>query len=183
MQRDRVELARRGTARWPRTASSSRRDVLERVAETSAAKMTWTTCLRHGLAPGAIESTIATGPSSGTSVPVREEAGLLPQLALQRAHEALARLHAAAGQQPDVACPRFSCRQSRMRPRQRRIADTRILGSLTRSARRGPEAAGAALARGQLVDLDEPHRRDRRDDELRDAHPRLDDERLARGPC
>ena len=42
------------------------------------------------------------------------------------------------------------------------------------------EAACAALARRQLVHLDELDLGDREDDELRDAHPRLDHERLAR---
>ena len=74
---------------------------------------------------------------------VGKQPRLLPELALERAHETLARLHPAAREEPD-RCPRFSWRARRIRPRQRRIADTRIRGSATASARRRAEASRAA---------------------------------------
>src|SRR5262249_31423093 len=58
-----------------------------------------------------------------------------------------------------------------------RIAETRTLGWST-SGRRGPEPSTAALAPRELLGLDESHGRDRHDDELRDAHARLDRERV-----
>ena len=46
-----------------------------------------------------------------------------------------------------------------------------------------PSPRGATLGRRQLVDLDELDPGQLDDDELRDPHPRLDGERLARGRC
>src|SRR5919109_2356908 len=46
--------------------------------------------------------------------------------------------------------------------------------------RRGPEAAHIPLTRRELLDLDETDRRHRGNDELRDPHSRLDNERLLR---
>ncbi len=63
--------------------------------------------------------------------------------------------------------PPFSCRQSRILPPRASSADTRILGSITRA--RGSEAAHAALAVVELVDLDDLELGDRQDHELRDA--------------
>src|SRR5215475_5098427 len=65
-----------------------------------------------------------------------------------------------------------------MRPRQRRMAETRIRGSLT-SVLRGAKATRPALTRCELVHLDEPHGSDGHDDELRDPHPGDDLEGLA----
>ena len=61
---------------------------------------------------------------------LREEPGLLPQLAIERAQRGsrppAPRRPAAAG-----LPARFSCREEQDAPRQRRIADTRIRGSAT----------------------------------------------------
>ena len=65
-----------------------------------------------------------------------------------------------------------------MRPRHRRIAETRIRGSNT-LVRRGSEALPATLAQRELLHLDHTHDGDGRDHELGDPHPGLDGERCA----
>src|SRR6185437_2809112 len=72
--------------------------------------------------------------------------------------------------------PCFSWRQRRTRSCQRRIALTRMRGSNGTRA----ESSLAPLTRRQLVHLHRDDLRDRQDDELRDAHAGLDDERLLR---
>ena len=67
-----------------------------------------------------------------------------------------------------------------MRPSQRRIAETRIRGSAIAQLADEPNPRAPRSLAGELVGLDHPYRGDGRDDELRDAHPRLDRElRLA----
>ena len=139
--------------------------------------MMCTTCLAAKLRTGAIESTIATGPSTGIS---SLDADLLEQLAVQRVDEALARVHAAAGQQPVLLAVLLVPAEQDAVACQRRIAETRIRGS-AHHACRGAEAADAALALGQLVDLDRARASGTgSDDELGDPHAGLDHERLAR---
>ena len=96
VQDDLVELLA-ANSRWPRTAASCEVTCSSDCPVRSPAKMMCTTCLAAKLRTGAIESTIATGPSTGTSAPTPD---LLGQLAVQRVDEALARVHPAAGQQP-----------------------------------------------------------------------------------
>ena len=64
-----------------------------------------------------------------------------------------------------------------MRPRHRRIAETRIRGSNT-LVRRGSEALPATLAQREFVHLDQTHDGNGRDHELGDPHPGLDGERV-----
>ena len=143
----------------------------------SPAKMMWTTCFAAKLRAGAIESTIATGPSTGISSSIPTSSA---QLAVQRVDEALAGVDAAARQEP-VLAPCFSWRQRSRRPSS---AGSPRHGCAARRAitarARGAEAADAALGLGKLVDLDEIELRHREHHELRDPHPRLDHERLAR---
>ena len=73
--------------------------------------------------------------------------------------------------------PLFSCRHKQdavLPPQHGRYADARL-----HYAARRPEAADAALALRELLHLDWVSGGHRHDDELRDAHPRLDDERLS----
>ena len=81
------------------------------------------------------------------------------------------------------SCPGFSWRQSRMRSFQRRSAETRMRGSAAIRVPGRAEAALAALARRQLVHLAELGLRHGDEDELGDAHARLDHERLSRLCC
>src|SRR5918998_2794103 len=141
--------------------------------------MMCTTCLAAKLVCGAMESTIATGPSTGTSSP-------RPISSASSRYRASTRLSPEWTPPPgssQYSLPCFSWRQSRRRSGRRRIAETRILGSPGTSAPsdpRGAEPSSPPLAPGQLGQLHELDGRHRQDDELRDAHPRLDDER--RGP-
>ena len=94
---------------------------------------------------------------------------------MQRAHEALARVHSTAGQQP-VGAPVLLVAAEEDAPtpaEDRRHPDPRLGRHL--GVRRA-EAAHTALARRQLVDLGGLDVRERQDDELGDAHPRLDEE-------
>ena len=174
--RRRARRARRAGARGrrrPATSTSSS----ERPPR-SPAKMMWTTCLSGASScTGAIESTIATGPSTGTS-------SSMPELLASSRCSASIRLSPAStpppGQQPVllarllVAAEQDAARASAGAPRR---------GSAARaiSARDGAEAAHAALATPAAR---RPRRsstaRHRQDDELRDPHARLDDERLSR---
>ena len=143
-------------ARWPRTASSCDDDVLERsrdirgedhvhdvLADRARVRGRWSRRSRPGprAAPPRRRGRARSPPtSSRCSARTR----LSPDL------------HTASRAAATPRLSRFSCRRSRMRPRQRRIAETRILGSINALARRGSESSGAALARGELVDLDQP---------------------------
>ena len=134
----------------------------------------WTTCRSPGRQSGAIDSATAIGPSKPRLVPEPE---LLAELAPQRLVERLAAVDAAAREQPVLlAGLLLPAEQHAVVPAdQRGDADARR-PSMPRRA----EAADAPLGVGQLVDLDELDLGDRQDDELRDPHPGLDDERLAR---
>ena len=73
--------------------------------------------------------------------------------------------------------------ESRMRPapaQDRRDPDPRLDHAQLADE---PKPRAPRSLVGQLVDLDQADGGDRRDDELRDAHPRLDRERLSRDPC
>ena len=94
VQHDLVELVT-AKSRAPRTAASS--EVTSRASgrSRSPAKMMWTTCFCAKLRTGAIESTMATGPSTGTS------SSRPPRAArAQRVDQRLTRVDAAAGQEP-----------------------------------------------------------------------------------
>ena len=97
MEDDPVELVEREE---PVAADGlvGRGDPFQRPARRSPAKMMWTTCFVVSARPGAIESTIAIGPSSGGAV----DPDLLGDLAVERVHQRLARVDAAAREQPDV---------------------------------------------------------------------------------
>src|SRR3712207_137542 len=139
--------------------------------------MMWTTCFAANERCGAIESTIATGPSTGTS-------SSSPISSSSSRCSASTRLSPELTPPPgsnQYSFPCFSCRHSRIWFPRRRIAETRIRGSAPNGlGPRRPEAANAALALGQLLDLDELDARHREHDELGDPHPRLDHEGVAR---
>ena len=100
---------------------------------------------------------------------------------MQRVGEALARVDAAAGQQPVLAAPGLlvPAEQDAVLPAQHGgHADTR-LDSRHHTADEPKPRTPRSLV-GQLVDLDGVELGDLQDDELRDAHARLDDERLTR---
>ena len=129
MQDDLVELL---GAEEPVAADGRvlRGDLLERLPVRSPAKMMCTTCLAAKLRTGAIESTIATGPSTGTSAPT-------PTSSASSRWSASTRLSPESTPPPgssQCSLPSFSCRQSRMLASQRRIAETRIRGSPIRLA-------------------------------------------------
>ena len=92
--------SRSRNARWPRTASS-RETTSSSEPLRSAAKMTCTTCLRPAARGGEIESTIATGPSSGTSASSGNSPVSSQSSRVSARDEALARSHAAARKEPD----------------------------------------------------------------------------------
>ena len=151
MEHDLLELgaSRRagGRARRRRcevTASSER-------PERSPAKMMCTTCFAANARCGEIESTSATGPSTGIS-------SSMPTSSRSSRCSASTRLSPELTPPPGSSQysprPAFSWRQSRMRSCQRSSAETRMRGSSAPSHRRRAEAAHAALALGQLVDLD-----------------------------
>ena len=135
----------------------------------------WTTCFAAKLRAGAIESTIAIGPSNGIEV---VDPDLLEQLAAQARRRATRPSSTPPPGSSQYSLPGFSCRQSRMRSRQRRSADTRMRGSAVTQWPGGAEAAVPALACRQLVDLAQLGLRHGDDDELGDPHARLDHERL-----
>ena len=177
-RRRRARRARRGDGR-ARPRPSRRHRSSE--PSSSPAKTTWTTCFDQRLRSGEIDSTIAIGPSSGISSP-----SPIP------VSSASSRCSASISVSPPLTpppgssqCsrPRFSCRQSRIAPCQRRSAETRIRGSGRIAVPTSPSPRVAALALGELVHLDELDRRQLDDDELGDPHPRLDDERRSRGRC
>src|SRR5215210_1770189 len=167
----------RSNNRWPRTAASSEVTASSDLSPRSPAKMMWTTCLAAKLFCGAIESTIATGPSTGTSSPS-------PISSSSSRFSASTRLSPELTPPPgssQYSLPCFSCRQSRMRSCQRRIAETRMRGSTPTPLRtRRAEAPHAALGLGQLVALDQLDLGERQHHELRDSHSGLDDERRGR---
>src|SRR2546430_10471638 len=110
---------------------------------------------------------------------------LLPELSVQRIDQALPRVHAPARQQPVLLAGLLvAAEQHPVVPtQQRRDADPGLSphGPRTngRSSRaRGPEAANAPLALGQLLGLDELELRHLQDDELGDPHSRLYEERF-----
>ena len=134
--------------------------------------------MRYGDASGAIESTIATGPSSGTSAPSVEEPGLLRQLSLERPHEALADLNAAPRQEPHLALGLLVPeKQDAALPAQDgRDANPRLGHRCQLDDDPNPRAPRSLT--GELLDLDHPNGGDRGNDELGDAHPGIHDERL-----
>ena len=136
-----------------------------------------TTCLRASACAAARSSRRARpGPRAGRSL---VDPDLLLQLAAQRLDERLAGVHAAAREQPVLAVPAFSCRQRRMRSCQRSTAETRIRGSAPSSVPRGAEAAlRRARSPGSSSTSTSSTLGHGQDDELRDPHPGLDDERL-----
>ena len=111
------------------------------------------------------------------------DADLFAQLAVQRVREALARVDAAAGQEPVVAAAGLlvPAEQDAVLPAQHGgDADARLERHHTADE---PNPRTPRSLVGQLVDFDGLDLRNRQHDELRDAHARLDDERLARGRC
>src|SRR3954470_12300494 len=134
--------------------------------------MMCTTCFDAAARCGEIESTIATGPSTGSSSPI-------PTSSRSSRWSASTRLSPELTPPPgssQYSRPCFSWRQRSTRSCQRRIALTRMRGSSGTRA----ESPLAALASRQRIDFDRNDLGDREDDELRDAHPGLDDERLSR---
>ena len=137
--------------------------------------MMWTTWRWPGVQCGAIESATAIGPSK------------MQVVARSRAPRQLAAERLVSDSPPSTpppgssqySLPGFSWRQSSTRPCQRISAETRMRAGSISDARRA-EAADTPLRLRQLVDLDELDLRNGQDHELRDAHPRLDDERLGR---
>ena len=87
--------------------------------------MMCTTCFAANERTGAIESTIATGPSTGRVVVDPE---LLGQLAVERVDEALAGVDAAAGEQPVLAAALLvpAEQQAPLPAQDRRDADPRL---------------------------------------------------------
>src|SRR5687768_4469966 len=159
-------------SRCPRTAASFEVTCSSERPVRSPEKTMWTMCFAAMLRSGAIESAIAIGPSSGSSAS-------MPTSSSSSLCRASARLSPASTPPPgrsQYSLPGFSCRQSRMRSSHRSSAETRIRGCIRPTA----EPAGAALAVGELVDLDELDVGNREHDELRDPHAGLDHERLAR---
>src|SRR5206468_7956258 len=102
---------------------------------------------------------------------------LLPELAVEGIDQALPRVHAPARQQPVLLAGLLvAAKQHAVVPaQQRRDADPRLSPHDPRtdgrsSRARGPEAANAPLALGQLLGLDELELRDIENDELGDPH-------------
>ena len=126
---------------------------------------------------GEIDSTIAIGPSTGLVVQA-DEARLLGELPLQRLDERLAAPHPSAGKQP-VLAPALLVADEEDRPVPAQQGGSRMRGS-GRTRRQLPDEPSPPSPRslGGLVHLDELDRRQLDDDELRDAHAGLDDERL-----
>ena len=158
----------------PADGRVGRGDRLERPAPEVAREDDVDDVLRGELRSGAIESTIAIGPSNGSASSMPD---LLRELAAQRVDERLARVRPRRRAAASTPCPasragRAGCGRASAGARRRGCA-------ARRSRARRAEAARAALAAGQLVHLDAaPTAGHRHDDELGDPHPRLDDERL-----
>src|SRR5665213_2965953 len=165
----------------PRTAASCDVTASSDRPERSAAKMMCTTCFAANWGCGEIESTIATGPSTGSSSAMPTSSDSSRCRASVRLSPELTPPPGSSQYSPR---PGFSCRQSRIRSSQRSSAETRTRGSapITRppSEGRAPEAAHAPLAVGELVDLDRLDPGNFEYDELRDPHAHLDDEGLVR---
>jgi hypothetical protein len=86
--------------------------------------MMWTTCFEESVRSGAIESTIAIGPSKGGD--------RIPTSSASSRSSAAISVSPAWTPPPgssQTALPRFSCRQSRIPLPQRSSAETRIRGS------------------------------------------------------
>ena len=170
---DPVQLVDR-KSRCPRTAASFEVTCSSERPERSPAKTMWTTCFAAKLPSGEIESAIATGPSSGSS-------SSIPTSSKSSRWSASTRLSPPLTPPPgssQYSLPGFSCRQSRMRPSQRRSAETRIRGSIRTRSRTRARRARSPGSSSTSTRRDVGHRED---DELRDPHARLDDERLAVG--
>ena len=154
---------------------AAHRRVLDRTASSerpvrSPAKTMCTTCFDETSRFGAIESTMHTGPSTGTSSSIPSSS---VELALERVGEALARVDAAARQQPVLLARASrggragSARASRAAPR--RGSEARPSGGArSRSrVRRAREEGSSSTTRSSTAATGS-------DDELRDPHPRLD---------
>ena len=115
-------------SRWPRTAASREVDAPRASGPPrSPAKMMWTTCFaaKRALRRDRVDDRDrALRPAISSSI-----ADLLASSRCERVDEALARVDAAAREQPVLASPGFSCRQSRIRSCQRSSAETRMRGS------------------------------------------------------
>ena len=110
-----------------RTASSLEL-TSDREPSSSPAKTTWTTCFDHRLRSGEMESTIATGPSTGSC----SRSPTTPISSASSRCSASVRLSPPRTPPPgssQFSRPPFRCRHSRTRPCQRRIAETRTRGS------------------------------------------------------
>ena len=144
---------------------------------SSPAKTTWTTCFDQRLRSGEIDSTIATGPSTGSSSYSPHEARLLGELAVERLDERLAAPHAAAREQPVLAAALLvAAEEDRAVPaEQGGDADPRL------RVASGPGRAEASSPRslgGSSSTSTSSTEGSSTIDELRDPHPGLDDERL-----
>ena len=106
-------------------------------------------------------------------------ADLLRQLAVQRAHEALAGVHATPGQQPvrpaRLLVPAEQDPSSPLQDRRHPNPRFRRHQALDEPKPRTPRSLA-----GSSLDLDGLDLGDRHHDELRDPHPGLDDERRPR---
>ena len=179
VQHDLVELVE-PNSRWPRTAASCDVTASSERSPRSPAKMMWTTCFAAKLRAGrdrvddrdrALDRQVVVDPD------------LLGELAVQRVDEALAGVDAAAGQQPVLAARASRAGRAGSGPRQRRIAETRMRGSVASRARDEPKPRTPRSLAGSSSTSTRLELGDRQDDELGDPHARLDDERLARGRC
>ena len=137
MERDALELVE---VEEPVAADRlvARDDGRERAVEL-AAKTMWTTCFDQRLRSGEIESMIATGPSTGISSPCFRSARSPPSSSRCSASVRLSPLRTPPPGSSQCSTPRFSCRHSRIRPCQRRIAETRTRGSGLTRPHRSPE--------------------------------------------
>ena len=109
----------------------------------------------------------------------RLDAHLLAELAVERVDEALARLHAPAREQPHLPPALLVSAQEHaaVPAEDRRDPDARLAHHYSALE---PKPRSPRSLSGSWSVLDEPQRRDGHDNELGDAHPRLDGERLVR---
>ena len=176
-----VSSSRSRNARCPRTASSCETTSFQRSRRRRPRRSREPRACGSGSTAARSSRRCATGPSSGTSTP-RRRVPSPPAAHAGARGPGSPRLHAAAREQPDLVSGLLVPEQqdATLPAEDRRDPDTR-LGH--RSARRRAESSSAALAGGELLDLDQAYRGDGRDDELRDAHAWLDGERRSRGRC
>ena len=135
----------------------------------------WTTCRSPGVQSGAIDSATAIGPSKASVVPEPE---LLAELAPERLVERLAAVDAAAGQQPVLlARLLLAAEQHAVLPAEQRRRRGRAASDQCRDE---PKPRTPRSDSGSSSTSTSSTSGTGSDDELRDPHPRLDDERLAR---